>query len=175
MSTLKVKKITFLVVFSQILMIFAIFFTFNVLIVSYRNVVERRATTHFAQNFELYQMEVLKMKSDIPFQKLKIGSSVFPKRLLMKSSFKFSNVLQSIENFMSYRNHYLHLMQKLVFIEKIQWQRGAYNIGKPCIWFVYNVNLALGACLFLAHTQVFSYNFVKFEFHERITSAVRKK
>jgi len=120
MSKLKVKKITFLVVFSQILMIFAIFFTFNVLIISYRNVVERRATTHFAQNFELYQMEVLKTKSDIPFQESKMGSSVFPKRLLMKSSFKFSNVLQSIENFMSYRNHYLHLMQKLVFIEKIQ-------------------------------------------------------
>ncbi len=97
-----------------------IFFTFNVLIVSYRNVVERRATTHFTQNFELYQMEVLKTKSDIPFQKSKMGSSVFSKRLLVKSFFKFSNVLQSIEDFESYRNHYLHLMQKLVFIEKIQ-------------------------------------------------------
>jgi hypothetical protein len=97
-----------------------IFFTFNVLIISYRNVVERRASAHFAQNFERYQMEVLKTKYDIPYQKSKMGSIVFPKRLLMKSSFKFSDILQSIENFMSYRNHYLHLMQKLVFIEKIQ-------------------------------------------------------
>src|SRR5579862_4531593 len=119
MSTSKVEKIAKIIKICEKTTKNVIFFTFGVLIISYRKVVESRATTHFTQNFELYQMEVLKMKSDKPFQKSKMGFFVFPKCFLMKLIFKFCNVLQSIEDFESYRNHYLHLMQKLVFIEKI--------------------------------------------------------
>ena len=115
----KVEKNVFLADFQQFLMIFATFSTFDILITSYQKVVENRATTHFAQNFELYQMDTSKTMSEKSFQKSKIVSHEFSKNLPMKSSFKFSNILQSIENFESYRNHYLHLILQLVFIEKI--------------------------------------------------------
>jgi hypothetical protein len=63
-----------------------------------------------------------------------MGSDAFSKNYMVKSSLKVSNIMQSIENFESYRNHCLHLIQVFVFIEKNQWQRGVYNFGIACIY-----------------------------------------
>ena len=81
---------------------------------------ESRATTHFAQNFELYQMAGFEMMYDNSLEKSKMGSYAFSKNYMVKSSLKVSNILHSIENFESYRNHCLHLIQLFVFIEKNQ-------------------------------------------------------
>jgi hypothetical protein len=82
--------------------------------------VESRTTTHFAQNFQLYQMAAFETMPDKSFQKSKMGSYVFSKNHTVQSSLKVSNILQSIEDFESYRNHCLHLIQLFVFIEKKQ-------------------------------------------------------
>ena len=78
----------FLVDFPQFLMVFVIFFTFDILIISHWKVVESRATTHFAQNFQLYQMDALKMMSDKPFQKSKRVSHAFSKKSAGEVIFK---------------------------------------------------------------------------------------
>jgi hypothetical protein len=53
--------------FSRFLMIFRIFSTFAILITSHWKAVESRATTHFAQNFQLYQMAAFETMSDKSF------------------------------------------------------------------------------------------------------------
>ncbi len=62
-----------------------------------------------------------------------MGSYAFSKNYMVKSSLKVFNILQSIENFESYRNHCLHLIHLFVFIETNQWQRRVYNFDTPCI------------------------------------------
>jgi hypothetical protein len=63
----KVEKNVFSADFSRFLMIFWVFSTFVILITSHWKVVESRATTHFAQNFQLYQMAAFETMSDNSF------------------------------------------------------------------------------------------------------------
>ena len=58
--------------------------------------------------------------SDKSFSKSEMASYAFSKNHIAKSSLKVFNILHSIENFESYRNHYLHLIKLFVFIEKNQ-------------------------------------------------------
>ena len=67
--------------FSQFFMNFRIFSTFVILITSHWKVVESCATTHFAQNFELYQMAAFKTMSGKSFQKSKNGASRISKKV----------------------------------------------------------------------------------------------
>jgi hypothetical protein len=63
----KSRKNVFSADFPPFLMIFRIFSTFVILTTSHWKAVESRATTHFAQNFQLYQMAAFETMSDKSF------------------------------------------------------------------------------------------------------------